>query len=169
MYGKQTLSGFSPPSLTCKGGSFEPLEPPLLRAWKFSNIRHIWKRSCALGCVHIIPRGYFSWRHEKLFGIACEHLHVSNMRLYTLEIGAAQPLFVTEITPPKQFLCVNRRLIRYGFLGGAQAIRYSVNIALTFTQFPDNSKFQAVLSIDEFEMNESEMMPSDSNTCMFVF
>ena len=22
---------------------------------KFSNIRHIWKRSCALGCGHIIP------------------------------------------------------------------------------------------------------------------
>ena len=30
-------------------------------------------------------------------------------------------------------------------------------------------KFQAVLSIDEFEMNESEMMPSDSNAFMFVF
>ena len=22
---------------------------------KFSNMRHIWKRSCALGCGHIIP------------------------------------------------------------------------------------------------------------------
>ena len=66
-------------------------------------------------------------------------------------------------------VCVNRSPIRYGFLGGAQAIQYSVNIALTFTQFPGNSRFQAVLSIDEIELNESEMMPSDSLTCMFVF
>ena len=65
--------------------------------------------------------------------------------------------------------CVNRSPIRYGFRGGAKAIRYTVNIALTVTQFPDNSKFQAVLSIDEIEMNESDMMTSDSNTCMFVF
>ena len=28
MYGKQTLSVFRPPSLTSKGGSFEPLDPP---------------------------------------------------------------------------------------------------------------------------------------------
>ena len=55
------------------------------------------------------------------------------------------------------------------FLGGAQAIRYTVNIALTFIQFPDNTQFQAVLSIDEIKMNGSEMMPSDSTTCMFVF
>ena len=55
------------------------------------------------------------------------------------------------------------------FLGGAQAIRYTVNIALTFIQFPDNTQFQAVLSIDEIKMNGSEMMPSDSITCMFVF
>ena len=59
--------------------------------------------------------------------------------------------------------------IRYGFLSGAQAIRYRVNIALTFTQFPGNSRFQAVLSIDEIELNEPEMMPSDSLTYMFVF
>ena len=65
--------------------------------------------------------------------------------------------------------CVNRSPIRYGFRGGAQVIRYSVNMALTFTQFSDNSQFQAVLSIDKFEMNESEMMHADSNTCMFVF
>ena len=87
----------------------------------------------------------------------------------TLEIGAVQPLFVTDITPPQPFFCVNRCPIRYDFRGGAQAIRYTVNIALTFTQFPDNSIFQAVLSIDETEMNESEMMTSDSNTFMFVF
>ena len=67
------------------------------------------------------------------------------------------------------FFCVNRSPIRYDFRGGAQASRYSVNIALTFTQFPDNTKFQAVLSIDEIEMNESDMMTSDSNACMFVF
>ena len=68
-----------------------------------------------------------------------------------------------------QFLRVNRSPIRYGFLSGAQAIRYRVNIALTFTQFPGNSRFQAVLSIDEIELNEPEMMPSDSLTYMFVF
>ena len=67
------------------------------------------------------------------------------------------------------FVCVNRILIRYDFRGGPISIRYTVNIALTFIQFPDNSKFQAVLSIDEIEMNESEMMHSDSITCMFVF
>ena len=68
-----------------------------------------------------------------------------------------------------QFLRVNRSPIRYGFRGGARVIRYSVNIALTFTQFPDISRFQAVLSIDENEMNGSEMMHSDSITYMFVF
>ena len=91
------------------------------------------------------------------------------MCLSTLEICEAHPLFVTEITPPQPFLYVNRSPIRYDFRGGAKAIRYTVNIALTFTQFPDNSRFQAVLSIDKFEMNESEMMHSDSNICMFVF
>ena len=64
---------------------------------------------------------------------------------------------VSEITPPQRFLRLNRSPIRYGFLGGAQAIRYTVNIALPFIQFPDNWKFQAVSSIDEFEMNESEI------------
>ena len=68
-----------------------------------------------------------------------------------------------------RFFCVNRSPIQYGFRGGAQAIRYTVNIALTFMQFPHNSRFLAVLSIDEIELNESEMMPSDSITCMFVF
>ena len=76
---------------------------------------------------------------------------------------------VSEITPPQRFLRVNRSPIRYDFRGGAQAIRYTVNIALTFIQFPGNSKFQAVSSIDEIELNESEMMPSDSLICMFVF
>ena len=76
---------------------------------------------------------------------------------------------VTETTPPQPFLRVNRSPIRYDFRGGAKVTRYTVNIALTFIQFPDTSRFQAVLSIDEIEMNESEMTPSDSNTCMFVF
>ena len=76
---------------------------------------------------------------------------------------------VSEITPPQPFFCVYRSPIQYGFRGGAKAIRYTVNIALTFIHFPDNSKFLAVLSIDEIELNESEMMPSDSLTCMFVF
>ena len=113
------------------------------------------ERSCSLGCGHIIPDN-------------CEHLLVSKMWLSTSEIGEAQPLFVTEITPPQPFFCVNRIPTRYDFRGGAKAIRYGVNIALTFTQFPDNTKSQAVLSIDEIEMNESEMMPSDSNTWMYV-
>ena len=91
------------------------------------------------------------------------------MCLSTLEICEAQPLFVTEITPPQPFFCVNRSPIRYDFRGGAKALRYTVNIALTFIHFPDNSKLQAVLSIDEIEMNESDMMTSDSNACMFVF
>ena len=67
------------------------------------------------------------------------------------------------------FFSVNRSPTRYDFGGGAKAICYNVKLTLTFTQFPDNSQFQAVLSIDKFEMNESEMMHSDSNTCMFVF
>ena len=91
------------------------------------------------------------------------------MCLSTLEIGEAHPLFVTEITPPQPLLYVNRSPLRQDFRRGAHVIRYTVNIALTVTQFPDNSIFQAVLSIDKFEMNESEMMHSDSNTCMFVF
>ena len=88
---------------------------------------------------------------------------------YTLEIGAAQPLFVTEITPPQPFFLCEQKPNPIWFLGGEKSIRYGVIIALTFIHFPDNSKFQAVLSIDEIEMNESEMMPSDSITCMFVF
>ena len=104
----------------------------------------------------------------------CEHQHVSNMWLSTLEIGEAQPVFVTTATTaitPQQpfFFCVNRSPTRYDFGGGAKASCYNVKLTLTFTQFPDNSKFQAVLSIDKFELNESEMMPSDSLTCMFVF
>ena len=76
----------------------------------------------------------------------------------------------TEITSPQSIFCVNRSPIRYGFRGGAKDIRYqAVNMTSTFTQFADNSKFQGVLSLDEFEMNGSEMMPSDSITCMFVF
>ena len=39
---------------------------------------------------------------------------------------AASP--VTEIAPPRPFLCVNRSAaIRYDFRGGAKAFRYSVN------------------------------------------
>ena len=64
---------------------------------------------------------------------------------------------------------MNRSPIRYDFRGGAKAIRYSVKIALTFIQFHDNTKFNGVLYIDEIEMNESEMMPPDSNICMFFF
>ena len=78
-----------------------------------------------------------------------------------------QPLFVTTATAV--FSCVNISPFRYDFGGGAKAICYYVNLTLTFTQFPDDSRFQAVLSIDKFKMNESEMMRSDSNTCMFVF
>ena len=91
-------------------------------------------------------------------------------RSSTLEIGSAQPDAPSQKSRRhNRFLRVSRSPIRYDFRGGAQAIRYTVNIALTFTQFPDNSKFLAVLSIDEIELNESEMMPSDSLTCMFVF
>ena len=102
-----------------------------------------------------------------MYSIVCEHLHVSNMWFSTLEIGEAQPLFVTTATTaitPHRFFCVNRNPIWYDFGGGPKAICYYVKLTLTFTQFPDNSQFQAVLSIDEIEMNESEMMHSDSNT-----
>ena len=44
-----------------------------------------------------------------------------------LEISAAQIGSVTEISPPQPLLCVNRSPIRYGFRGGAKAVRYSVN------------------------------------------
>jgi len=50
----------------------------------------------------------------------------------TFKIVAAQLRSVTKIAPPKPFLCVNSRTIRYDFLGGAKAIRHSVNKALTF-------------------------------------
>ena len=35
---------------------------------------------------------------------------------------------ITEIAPPQPFLCVNRSPIRYGFRGGAKAIRYSLSL-----------------------------------------
>ena len=47
------------------------------------------------------------------------------------EIGAAQLRFVTEIPPKSPFLYVNRSPIWCDFRGGAKAIQYSVNIALT--------------------------------------
>ena len=64
---------------------------------------------------------------QKLSDIVWTHL--SDIWLPTLEIGAAQLRSVTRNAPPQQFLCVNKRPIRYDFRGGAKAIRYSVNIA----------------------------------------
>ena len=53
--------------------------------------------------------------------------HLSDMRLFTLEISAAQLRSVTEIAPKSPFLRVNRSPIRYGFCASAKAIQYSVN------------------------------------------
>ena len=50
----------------------------------------------------------------------------------TLEIGSEQRHSITEIAPLKPFLCVYRRTVRYDFRGGANAIQYIVNKALTF-------------------------------------
>ena len=55
--------------------------------------------------------------------------HLSDMWLSTLEIGAAQLRFVTEIAPKSALLCVNRIPIRCGIPVAAKAISYSVNIA----------------------------------------
>ena len=51
------------------------------------------------------------------------------MWLSTLEIGAAQLRFVTEIAPKSALLCVNGSPIRCGIPVAAKAISYSVNIA----------------------------------------
>ena len=133
---------------------------------KFSNMRHIWKRSCALGCGHIIPD------NEKLQCIVqCVNTYMYPTSDSRLQRSARHncSLSLSQPQQPFFFVCVNRSPFRYDFGGDAKAICHYVNLTLTFTQFPDNSKFQAVLSIDKFEMNESEMMHSDSNTCMFVF
>ena len=47
--------------------------------------------------------------------------------------AAAQLRYVTEITLPQPFLCVNRSLNRYDFRGGAKAIRYTVDSRLADT------------------------------------
>ena len=54
--------------------------------------------------------------------------HLSDMQHSTFEITAAQFHSVTEIAPLQPFLCVKRSAIRYNFRGGAEAIRYNVNI-----------------------------------------
>ena len=51
------------------------------------------------------------------------------MWLSTLEIGAEQFRYVTEIVPKAPLLCANRSPIRYGLRAGTKVIRYSVNIA----------------------------------------
>ena len=53
--------------------------------------------------------------------------HLSDMRISTLEIGAAQLRSVTEIAPKSRFLCVNRNPIQYGFRAGAKAVWYHMN------------------------------------------
>ena len=169
MYGKQTLSVFSPPSLTCKGGSNPSNPPPTrLKIQQYTTYMEelmcfrLWSHYTA-GYLFMAPREailYIVWTPTCIQHVT--QVHFRDRR------GTARRS-VSEITPPQPFLRVNRSPNRHGFLGGAEAIWYGVNIALTFIHFPDNWKFQAVSSIDEFEMNESEMMPSDSNTCMFVF
>ena len=54
----------------------------------------------------------------------------TDMRLFTLEIGAAQLCSVTEMAPKSPFLWVNRSPIWYGFRASAcaKATRYGVNI-----------------------------------------
>ena len=47
----------------------------------------------------------------------------------TFEIGAAQLRSVTDFPPQQPFLCVKRSRILYDSRGGANAIRYHVNIA----------------------------------------
>ena len=44
-----------------------------------------------------------------------EYEHLSDMWLSSLEIGGAQLLSFTEITPKSPFSCVNESYIRYGF------------------------------------------------------
>ena len=49
---------------------------------------------------------------------------------FTFEIGAVQPLFITDFAPPQRFFCVNRSRLWYDFHGGVEAVRYqSMNIA----------------------------------------
>ena len=45
--------------------------------------KELMESSCALGCGHIIPIAFRGATTEKLSGIVCEHLHVSNMWLST--------------------------------------------------------------------------------------
>ena len=52
--------------------------------------------------------------------------HCTKMAKNLFEIGAAPLRPVTEVSPPQQFLCVNRSPIRYDFRGSANAIRYTL-------------------------------------------
>ena len=64
----------------------------------------------------------FSNRHDKV-GRYSTNLHTYPMcdSPLSLEIGAAQIRFVTEIAPKSPFLCVKRNTIRYRFRFGARA------------------------------------------------
>ena len=65
----------------------------------------------------------------------CSHCNKIWQKTYpiwhsTFEIGAAPLRSVTEVSPPQPFLCVKRSPIRYDFPGGANSVRYSVDIPL---------------------------------------
>ena len=60
----------------------------------------------------------------------CSHctkvLHLSDMWFSTFEIGATQLDSVTEIAPPKPFLCVNRSHLRYEWTKKEEFNKYAV-------------------------------------------
>ena len=95
------------------------------------NCALFWRSRCfrprdKLSCIHAITDSV-SCRYEKLSDPVW-----TPMRYVTLHfIGAAQLRTVREISPKSPLLCVNRSSIPYGFLAGAKAILYSVNIALS--------------------------------------
>ena len=142
MYGKQTLSGFSPPSLTCTGGSFKPLKPPPPPPYAPENsaIYDIHGSAHVLQAVFTLYRGVPFHGATRSYPVQCGNTYMYPTCDSTLQRSARHSLSLSQKSRRHNrfFFCVNRSPTQYGFRGGAKAFRYTVNIALTFIHFPDN-------------------------------
>ena len=91
-------------------------------AAQLRSVTEIAPKSPFLMCEQKPYLVWFSCQHKSYQVSGYEHL--SDMWLSSLEIGAAQLRFLTEIAPKSPFLCVNRSPIWYGFRASTKAIRY---------------------------------------------
>ena len=107
----------------------------MLFVWHCEHLSDMWLSTLEIGSTQlrfvteIAPKSPFSCENRSpirygrtdqrttnnermLFVWQCEHL--SDMWLFTLELGTAQLRSITEIAPKSPFLCENRSPTRYG-------------------------------------------------------